>query len=676
MRVRRSGFNVRRALVLAAVAVGLGAGVARAQDGAEPEDDTGFRASVAKTAKATVGEPASIPVELKVLDRHYVYAERSGITLVKEIPGVTLAGVDAPTPKTKFDKFENKDVPIYETGAHTFTARLVFDKPGKQTVELLVKSQACTAEYCLFPGKLPVTVTVDVAAKKAAALPSPLPTAAQANGPGGGPGATPLETKGQGEGARPQPTSTATTVAPVEPAPKAETTSIFTDEKRMADLIGSHFLAALGIAFLGGLLISGTPCVYPMIPITISVIGAQAASSRWRGFFLSLVYVGGITLVYSLLGIVAALSHKEFGFLLQSPYVRLGIAFVFLALAASMFGAFSIQLPSGLQTKLMTYNGSGVAGVFVTGLFAGIVAGPCTAPVLLGILVAISSGAVGPMGGFALMASFSLGMGVLFVVIGTFSGALAALPQSGLWMVRVKEFFGALLVAAALYYLGLAVPEWLFALCLGAALVLGGVHVGAATRLEPDAAGAARLGKAVGALAVAAGLYFFVGGLSASGWGPEWLPRGGAVATNGGGAGAKAHGFAWIPDEEAGLRASADQGVPAVIDFYADWCAACKELDEYTFSDARVVAAAGKDFIPIKIDTTERLSTTDEEKARFAELKKKYAVRGLPKVVFVRPDGSVIEELAITGFVKAEVFLERLERAREASRGSGSRAER
>lgn len=660
MLARSTGFKVRRALVLAAVAVGLGAGVARAQDGAEPEDDTGFRAVAAKTATATAGEAVTIPVELKVLERHYVYAERSGVTLAKEIPGVTLAGIDLPKPKTKFDKFENKDVPIYETGVHTIAVRLMFDRVGKQTVELVVKSQACTADYCLFPGKLPVTVVVDVAEKK--------------KQPGSGSGAvtgTGTETgTGTGTGtATPVPEAGSLKPEAASPKPEAASSSIFTDEKRMAELIGSHFLAALGIAFLGGLLISGTPCVYPMIPITISVIGAQAAQSRWRGFFLSLVYVGGITLVYSLLGIVAALSHKEFGFLLQSPYVRLGIAFVFLALAASMFGAFSIQLPSGLQTKLMTYNGSGVAGVFVTGLFAGIVAGPCTAPVLLGILVAISSGAVGPMGGFALMASFSLGMGVLFVVIGTFSGALAALPQSGLWMVRVKEFFGALLVAAALYYLGLAVPEWLFALCLGAALVLGGIHIGAATRLEPDAAGALRVGKAAGALAVAAGLYFFVGGLAASGWGPDWLPRGGGLAANGG-ATPKDHGFAWIPDEEAGLRASADQGVPAVIDFYADWCAACKELDEYTFSDARVVAAAGKDFIPIKIDTTERMSTTAEEKTRFAELKKKYAVRGLPKVVFVRPDGTVIEELAITGFVKADVFLERLTRAKEASQGA------
>ncbi len=640
-------------------ATALRAEIALAAEGDAPTEQVGWRVSATAPATAVAGEPAIVPVEIKVLPGHYIYRESTKFAAGKGATGIAIGSVAYPKTTTKFDKYKNKDVEIYEEGSHIFSVPVTFETVGRTSLALDVKSQACTHEFCLFPTTQPATIELTVAAM-AAKTPKPTPTSRAELSPK--PSATAAVVAAQSP--VPSPTAATARATPaVIASPAAAAGSVFTDENRMAELIRTRFLFALMMAFAGGLAISLTPCVYPMIPITISIIGAQSAESRSKGFLLSLVYVGGICLVYSALALVAALSSKEFGFLLQSPWMRLGITAVFVALAASMFGAFHLELPSSVATKLSTYKGSGYAGVFVTGLFSGLVAGPCTAPVLLGILLAISSGVVGVAGGFALMLSFSLGMGVLFVVLGTFSGVLASLPRSGAWMVRVKHVFGFLLLGAALYYAQLVIPAWAFAAATGAVLVFAGIHLGAGTRLDAESGELPKFGKAAGMVAVAAGLYFVVAGLAISGVTPQ-IP-GLSLASAPGASATPTSGIAWIPSEADARAQSLATGKPMLIDFYADWCVDCKALDAEVYTDARVIEAS-KRFVAVKINTTVDFNTPAATTAQIDALKAHYDVRGLPRVVFVRPDGTIIPDLAVTGIMKPETFLQRMTKAGDA----------
>lgn len=640
-------------------ATALRAEIALAAEGDAPTEQVGWRVSATAPATAVAGEPAIVPVEIKVLPGHYIYRESTKFAAGKGATGIAIGSVAYPRTTTKFDKYKNKDVEIYEEGSHIFSVPVTFETAGRTSLALDVKSQACTHEFCLFPTTQPATVELTVAAM-AAKTPKPTPTSRTELSP------KPSQTAAvAAPSPAPSPAAVAAHATPAaiaSPASASVSGSVFTDENRMAELIRTRFLFALLMAFAGGLAISLTPCVYPMIPITISIIGAQSAESRSKGFLLSLVYVGGICLVYSALALVAALSSKEFGFLLQSPWMRLGITGVFVALAASMFGAFHLELPSSIATRLSTYKGSGYAGVFVTGLFSGLVAGPCTAPVLLGILLAISSGVVGVAGGFALMLAFSLGMGVLFVVIGTFSGVLASLPRSGAWMVRVKHVFGFLLLGAALYYAQLVIPAWAFAAATGAVLVFAGVHLGAGTRLDAESGELPKFGKAAGMVAVAAGLYFVVAGLAISGVTP---PIPGVPLASAPGASAAPGAIAWIPSEADARAQSIATGKPMLIDFYADWCVDCKVLDAEVYTDARVVEAS-KRFVAVKINTTVDFNTSATTTAQIDALKARYDVRGLPRVVFVRPDGTIIPDLSVTGIMKPETFLQRMAKASDA----------
>lgn len=652
---------------LASPAVALGADATWDCENLDSDamDPTGWKAVLSGPDSVKAGEAATYSFDVSILPDHVLYQERAAVELPEGAKDVTLGTPVWPATKRKFDKLLGKEVDYWDAASMKVTVPVTFtgSKAGKRTLELTITNQACNPCLCLFPTPITLTKTVDVKVAKAEVVPAAASTPTAASSP----------TAAASEESAVAATATPVTAAAAPASRPASTKSYFSSQDRMAELIQTNFALALLVSFLGGILISLTPCVYPMIPITVAVIGNQAskggatgAQSRTRGFLLSLVYVLGITAVYATLGVVAAKSGKEFGFAMRNPFVLLGVAGVFLALAASMFGAFEIQLPASLQTRLSSYQGSGTAGVFVTGLFAGVVAGPCTAPVLIGILLAISAGSVGALGGFALMTSFSLGMGILFIAIGTFSGLLTNMPRSGAWMETVKHVFGTMLVGAALYFLSLALPassQWIFAVALGASLVLLGFGLGAMVRLESGAPLGPRLRQGAGWVAAVIGVWFLLGGVAQSGYGPQWLP---ASSMPGSGAVASHKSEPpWITDESEGVKASVATGKPMVIDFWAEDCRACKELDEYTYTDGRVIETMKNDFVPVKVDLTTPLGTSAEKKAEIAELRKKYGVLGLPKVVFIRPDGTEIDkELTIYGFVPADELLARMNAAR------------
>jgi thiol:disulfide interchange protein len=222
-------------------------------------------------------------------------------------------------------------------------------------------------------------------------------------------------------------------------------------------LAKSGWLVAFLVVFVGGIATSLTPCVYPLIPVTIALFGAQGAESRTKAFLLSATYVLGIVLTYTVLGVIAAMTGSLFGAALQSPIIVGGIALLFLVLALNMMGLFEIRLPAGIQNKLSKDRQQGFVTAFVMGLIAGIIAAPCVGPILSGVLLFIAE-TQNALLGSALMATFATGMGLLFLVVGTFSSLINRLPASGPWMEGIKAIFAIIFVVAAFYFIAPHLP--------------------------------------------------------------------------------------------------------------------------------------------------------------------------------------------------------------------------
>ncbi|MFC1530267.1 protein-disulfide reductase DsbD family protein [Gemmatimonadota bacterium] len=409
-------------------------------------------------------------------------------------------------------------------------------------------------------------------------------------------------------------------------------------------------------AFLGGILASLTPCVLPIIPLTITVIGARAASSRAKGFSLSLIYVMGIAFMYSILGVVAASTGALFGSLFQSKlFLMLAIA-LFTLLAFGLFGAYELQLPAGIRNKLMAKQGQGWFGVFIMGLIAGLVASPCVGPIIVGILAFIAQTG-SALFGFTLLFTFSMGMGLLFLVVGTFSGEIKKMP-SGTWMTAVESFLGVLMMVVSFYYLSILLNEFIFALALGATLVIGGTFMGAFLSLTAEGVNwVVKVRKALGILMVASGLWFFVGAFITNG---TFLPSSVGIGSSGAGGEAGGGGLAsaeagltWGDDVDAALIIAEIEGKPVMIDFTADWCVACKELDHMTFSDPAVVEVL-QQFILVRVDLT------DNNDPKNQEYYPRFEIYGLPSVTFLTPAGEMLPDQKVVGFVRPERFLETL----------------
>ncbi len=382
-----------------------------------------------------------------------------------------------------------------------------------------------------------------------------------------------------------------------------------------ADAAGRGAGSAFLFALTAGLLTALTPCVYPMIPITISVFGGRGTTRR-RSFLLATLYVGGIAFMFGTLGTVFALLGKAFGTFLANPWVIVPLALLFVAMAASMFGAFELALPYGVQQRLAQVGGKGLGGAFLMGLVGGLIAAPCTGPPLAGMLayVATTRDAVQ---GFLLLATYAVGIGVPFWLIAGFS---MQLPKSGRWMEAVKSVFGIALLVAALYYLKNVVPA------------LGGL-TGRTPLFVALAVGALVCGIAIGAVH----LTFH------DGW-PKRLRKGTGVWLSVAGLFALTNyvltpkiELVWHHDEPAALAEARTTGKPMVIDFAASWCLPCKELDVQVFGNPEVASELAG-FTRLKIDLT------NEDDALEA-IKRKYEVNTLPAVRIIGANGQIISRV-------------------------------
>jgi thiol:disulfide interchange protein DsbD len=410
-----------------------------------------------------------------------------------------------------------------------------------------------------------------------------------------------------------------------------------TTDLGLGALLAQGSWLAYAVAFGGGVLTSLTPCVYPLIPITVSIFGARQASSRRHAMALSGLYVLGIALMYSALGVGAALTGKAFGSVMQNPLVIGAVAVVFATMAASMFGAFELQLPASWQARLQGVGGAGHLGALAMGLVSGIIAAPCTGPVLAATLAFVATkGSVAF--GAGIMFAYALGLGLLFFLIGAFS---VSLPKSGPWMDTVKSVFGVALLAAAGVFLKDAIPalQPLFLATRTAALAAAGV-AGAGVLLGAFVGGFH--GPALQRVMKGAGVALVVGGI--------------VYAAGAASARARLHGdgLAWQfrQDERAAIAQARAEGRPIVIDFWADWCVACKELDRTAWADPRVQAAAAR-FVRLKMDGS-------QDSDAFQSVFDKYQVVGMPTVVFIDSSGREVPQ-RITGAVEADEMLKYLE---------------
>ncbi|RKU38378.1 hypothetical protein C6496_06055 [Candidatus Poribacteria bacterium] len=396
-------------------------------------------------------------------------------------------------------------------------------------------------------------------------------------------------------------------------------------------LSGGQVWLAFLLVFAGGILTSLTPCVYPLIPITVSVFGANESAGLFKSFLLSLVYVLGIVVTYSILGVAVASTGAVFGQIMANPWVVGFISLILVSLGLSMFGVFEIRLPYSVQNRLNTVGGTGFAGAFAMGTVAGVIAAPCTGPALAVVLTYIAT--TGSLFlGFWLMFTYALGMGLLFIGIGTFSGLLSAMPRSGGWMYVLENIFGIAIITMALYFLKDVFPPLqdflqnslpFFAVAGG--LLLIGLWLSKLTQRFSGISRRAQFQKACGFLLAVLAVYMFVGGIQEPA-GPH---------------------LDWVYDETEGLEIAKREDKLVMLDFYASWCAACKELDHKTYADP-AVAAKLANYVNIKLDFTRSSETTEA-------LTEKYQIPGLPVVIFMDAEGRVLKRF--TGFVGPEEML-------------------
>lgn len=555
------------------------------------------------------GGTLDLIIDMEMVENYHAYLERFKLAI--ESPDDLKLAPFKITPVVRFMDVVSKTEKDGIEGRSTLRALMEVPsgfKAGSHVAKIKLTYQACTADHCLFPKSLLFDVPFTVSAATA-----------------GGPVLRESE-------------------APVKPLISGRTKSEF--EVALDKSVWSAFL----LVFVVGFLTSLTPCVYPMIPITLAVLGARAKHhSHLKNFSLALVYVFGIALTYSLMGVGAAMTGGLFGAALSNIWVVTAIAILFVAMALSMFGLFEVQAPAFIRNRLGAARGShGYGGALMTGLVAGIVASPCIGPVLVSVLTYIAQ-TQSKILGFSLLFTFAVGMGLPFIALGISSSWISKLPKAGTWMEGVKFFFGIVMLGMALYYVQPLYPTWLFQALLGFTLVLFASFFGA---FEPTAglsiAGRLRKGAMMAALASGAALCT-VATLSRAGY-QVLSPSSAQISLVATGASSA---MKWQPYALDTLSAAAKQGRPVLIDFSAEWCGACKEMDRTTFVDANVVGESRR-FTLLKVDGT-------EDTPELKKILDRYGVQGFPTYLFFDGQGQLHTELTLLGYEDASAFVKRLQ---------------
>jgi thiol:disulfide interchange protein DsbD len=418
----------------------------------------------------------------------------------------------------------------------------------------------------------------------------------------------------------------------------------------LAHLIATYgWLPTIAVVFFWGLMMNATPCVYPMIPITISYFGGTAGeeTSKRSGLLRAILFVAGMAITYSFLGVSAALTGRIFGASLGNPYVVGFVSAVMVLMALSMFGVFQMTAPSSWLSGIQeTRDRLGWLGALFFGLVIGVVMAPCVGPFITALLVYVGA-QHDPLLGFWLFFILAIGMGAPYVILGYYTAALKALPRPGTWMLWLEKFFGLVLIGYA-YKLWMpfipndAVAYGILAMyLLVAAAVLGFVAT-------PGARPGFRVFKLVA----------IVGVLALSGWAGLQVRHdlGAGMSSPSPGSAATPRAIAWQPYSDAALEKARAEGRPVMIDFYAKWCASCNELDEKTYVDPKVIAESER-LLCLKADFTQIPDVDGNPTA------KRFGIQGLPTVVFIDKKGTELKSLRVEDFIPADKMLAQMEKA-------------
>ena len=554
----------------------------------------------------------TVEVSFQIAPGYYLYKDK--ISASSKLDTVRLGRIALPTGKVHSDEyFGDSEVFYDEVFGNVSLARATSDA---MDLDIEIGYQGCAEGGICYP---PITRTLSVslpAATEVSALPSP-----------------------------------------------AESDAPQSEQARLADLITNASLWLVIATFFGaGLLLALTPCVLPMVPILSGIIAGEGDNvSPLRGFSLALSYVMGMALVYTAAGVAAAAVGVQLQAIFNQPWVLVLFAGLFVVLALGMFGLFELQMPSSIQSKLASVSGNQktgtMIGAFVMGALSSLIVTACVAPPLVATLTVI--GQTGDMlrGGAALFA-LSLGMGAPLLLVGASAGKL--LPKAGAWMNAVKNAFGFMMLALAIWMLSRILPGTVTLAMWSILIFMLGVFMGGLTTLSPESSGAQKLGKGFGLLAIIYGAILLLGSLTGSDSLLRPLASIGGVAGSGSAAVAQHDELTFqriktTADLDQALRSAASQGKTTMLDFYADWCVSCKEMEAYTFTDAGVQAALSNTVL-LQADVT---ANDEQDQA----LLKRFGVFGPPTIIFFDREGQQRHGYEVVGYMKAAAFAEHLEAA-------------
>lgn len=578
------------------------------------------------SAKISDQQQGIILIDMRVSHAHMLY--RNQLSLKSSQGSLK---IEWPPVTEKKDPFGDDMVEIYPSGSHQIKVQLVADEPVS-SFELTLGYQGCTDLTCFMPTSKKFNLAFNPPLQPTAAKVIATAPAAAADSAIEMPGNDSVDSK---------PTAATTGQAPVQLEMSNDTVDF------SAALANKGIYWVLLLAFVGGLLVSLTPCVYPMIPITLSIIGSRNENVSFsKGLMLSVTYVAGLSLTYALLGLAAATFGAQIRSFIQGNLFQGLIAIIFFLLALSMFDLIMIQAPAGLRNKMSGIKKTGPFGIFVMGMISGLMASPCVAAPLAGILAFIAATG-SQMLGFFMLLLFAWGMSVPLLLIGAFSGSMNSLPKAGEWMNRVKEFYGFLLLAAALYFarpvVGIAWAE------LGTAALLAtfAAFLGLFTSIPENAGMQPKVLKSFGVVAIAVACAFAIS--AASQWGCLCLPRSKAEKQ------ADQADIFWQHDLEKALSESAKTGKPVFVDFRADWCSVCKDLEMNVFPHPQVKPLLQR-VITVKIDAT---APDDKINA----ILQRYGIFGLPTLLFIGPDGKEIKNLRVVGYISPDQLEKKIRTA-------------
>ena len=386
--------------------------------------------------------------------------------------------------------------------------------------------------------------------------------------------------------------------------------------------------------FLAGLAVNLTPCVYPMITVTVSLFKRKDEETEKvsHSFIKALFYVLGMSVMYSSLGLFAAMTGALFGSILQNKWVILVVALLMFGLALSMFGVYQLRLPSALLQRLGGQRKVNYFGLFLSGALVGLFAAPCIGPPVIALLTAVADRG-DPLFGFFSFFIFSLGLGAPYLILGTYSRLLQKLPKAGSWLIWIEHVFGVILLGFALFYLVIAVQPDFIRWVLPLTLTLGGVYLGFIERSGKEKLLFVRLKWVTGIVCVFVGASLFSSTLRA------YQDR-----------------LTWEPFKLHKLYVATNQKKPVVIDFYADWCITCHELENFVFNQPAVAQELSK-FVRLRIDAT------DVESSEVQSYLERFDVLGLPMVIFIDAEGQEVKEARVTGYIPPSEFLKSVKTA-------------